>query len=79
MTKEIRITGLNPSANIFVQFKERGEWNQVRMPLKDFAEMMKTDFPKYWKEYEQSGADDFGTFFYYYGYENGETFVFKNE
>lgn len=87
MKKVMRISGWNPDQNIFVQFKERNEWNQVIMTMDEFKEMMKSDFPTYWKEWEEYKKtltdeqyyDTCGRFFFYYGYENGETYEFTND
>lgn len=76
--KTIKIVGLNPSKNIFVLTKNRNEWNQEIMTLEDFEEMMKTEFPTYWDEFEKSESESVGDFFFNYGYENGETYEFSN-
>ena len=76
-SNEMRIVALNDAA-IFVQFKVKSDWEQIRIGLNDFKKIMIEKFPSYWAEYEKSGADDFGGFFYNYGEnETGETFIFK--
>lgn len=78
MTKTIRIVGHYLDV-IDVQFREKDDWNQVSMTLDEFEEMMRKDFPTYWKEFEESDCTDRGDFFFRYGYENGETYEFVSD
>lgn len=77
-SKEMRIVGLNDAA-IFVQFKVKSDWEQIRISFDDFKKVMIDKFPTYWDEYEKSGADNFGRFFYNYGETepHNETYIFK--
>lgn len=75
-SKEMRIVALNDAA-IFVQFKVKNDWEQIRISFDDLKKVMIEKFPKYWAEYEKSGADNIGNFFYDYGETGTETFIFK--
>ena len=80
MKKEMRIVGLSNSINlIFVQNRIGRNWEQTRMSIEDFAEMMKAEFPKYWDEFQRSERKDIGDYFYSYGEdESNDTYIFEN-
>lgn len=74
---KMRIVGLN-SKDVFIQVSNGRDWTQIKVDRAEFKNLMITEFPSYWDEFTKSGRDprDFADFFYMYGYENGETFVF---
>ena len=76
-SNEMRIVGMN-DAVMFVQFKIKSDWEQIRISDEDFKRLMIEKFSAYWEIYKESGADDFCNFFYEYGEdETGETYIFK--
>lgn len=81
---QMRIVGLN-SNKVFVQkmVRKNAQWDQTAISYKEFTEMMKNEYPGYFKEYEQSGATvSAAEWFYNYGEtedmrRKGESFIYR--
>lgn len=79
MAKEIRIVGLSDSLEkVWVQRKTNGGWKQTVMEFAEFRTMMENEFPQYVKEFEASGSTDMENYFYNYGEDGKETYIFRS-
>lgn len=77
--KEMKIVALNDaSREIWVQNKAKfNKWEQVIMKEEDFEKMIKKDFNSYYEEFKKTGENDLLNYFYYYGYDGKDTYIFK--
>ena len=77
---EMRIVGLNKDS-IFIQRKTNHyekPWVQTTMTFDEFFKMMETEFPEYYETYiGNNDPYDRANFFYVYGNNEDETFIFK--
>ena len=72
---EMRIVGLNPN-RIYIQRKNK-EWEQTDISFEEFRQLMENEFPEYLKEYEGEDGYKMAEFFYRYGEDGKETYIFK--
>lgn len=83
MATKMRIVANTPGKNVFIQKYIHGKWEQEIITVEEFAELMKKDYPKDWKVYENSGMErEPDDFFYYYGctekmIRKGESYIFQ--
>lgn len=83
MATKMRIVASNPGKNIFIQKYNRDKWVLEIITVKEFAELMKNEYPNDWKVYENSGMEkEPDDFFYYYGcteemIRKGESYIFE--
>ena len=84
MATKMRIVGLNESRRgnepyaVYVQkYDRKNGWEQESISENEFNEMMKTEYPKYWSEYEASETEKSAmAWFYNYGEDGNETYIF---
>ena len=76
---KLRVVGYN-SRSIFIQTitGNNQTWEQTVLTREQFIKLMNKEFHSYWVEYLTSKTLDSLEFFYNYGYENGETYIFEN-
>lgn len=79
--KKMRIVGLNKN-NIFVQKQTRMGWEQELISHEAFDQMMRTEYPAYYQQFEASGTEKSAAeWFYNFGeteemMRKGEAFIF---
>lgn len=72
--KEMRIVGWTPGLSVNIQLRnyivtKNCDWKQVSISEKEFDELMRSEYPAYYEEFEEKNDEDETAieFFYHYG------------